>query len=138
MEGGCVNDEVDADAEEMGHRGVLKSRDPKKPSDEEVQEHMMTHLPYRNWCRHCVRGRGKELPHTKNKDEAELPEVHMDFMFMGDEDKPGETVAVLAVREKMTKMGMATVVPSKSTGEFVAKRVMAFLKEIGCEWAMLS
>jgi hypothetical protein len=57
----------------------------------------------------------------------------MDFMFMGDEDKPGETVAVLAVREKMTKMGMATVVPSKSTGEFVAKRVMAFLKEIGCE-----
>ena len=138
MEGGCVREQVDADVERMGHQEVVKSRDPKKPSDEGVREQMMTHLPYRDWCRHCVRCRGKELPHKKNNDETELPEVHMDSMFMGEEDKPGETVAVLVVREKTTKMGMANVAPSKSTGEFVAKRVMALLKEVGCEMGTLS
>ena len=28
---------------------------------------------------------------------------------------------------------MASVTPSKSTGEFIAKRVVAFMREVGCE-----
>ncbi len=33
--------------------------DPYQPTKEEVDQHNLTHLPYRSWCRHCVRGRGK-------------------------------------------------------------------------------
>ena len=35
------------------------------PSDAEVELHEPTHLPTRNWCRHCVRATGKESPHHK-------------------------------------------------------------------------
>ena len=27
-----------------------------KPSKEEWENHMRTHIPYRKWCPHCVRG----------------------------------------------------------------------------------
>ena len=40
---------------------------------------------------------------------------------------------VLVVREVQSKMTMSSAVPSKSTGTFIAKRVVAFLREIGCE-----
>ena len=32
----------------------------------------MTHLPYRSWCTHCVRGRGEAHPHTKSGDEEHV------------------------------------------------------------------
>ena len=31
---------------------------PYTPTKAEVYEHEVTHLPYRTWCKHCVRGRG--------------------------------------------------------------------------------
>ena len=87
------------------------------------------HLPFRSWRPHCVRGRGREADHKKLKDQAEgLHELHFDFMFMGQEDQPKQTLTVLVVRERRTKMVMATVVPSKSTGRFVAERVNTFIK----------
>ena len=43
--------------------------DPRLPSQKEVEEHNLTHLPYRNLCPHCVRGRGKDLDHRKSLDE---------------------------------------------------------------------
>ena len=33
------------------------------PTDKEVQEHLVNHLPFRAWCRHCVKGKAKGLPH---------------------------------------------------------------------------
>ena len=62
---------------------------------------MKTHLPFRNWCRHCVRGRGTEMPHQRVTGERELPEIHFDFAFLGDEGHPGETLPVLVVRERL-------------------------------------
>ena len=29
---------------------------PVRPSTKEVEEHMVTHMPFRSWCPHCVRG----------------------------------------------------------------------------------
>ena len=120
-----------------GERVAQKMIDPKLPSKEEVEKHMVTHLPFRNWCRDCVRGRGIEMSHKKAdpKREREVPEFHMDFAFPG-EESVGETadnLIVLVVRERLTKMLLSSVVPSKSTGEFIAKRVAAFMAETGCE-----
>ena len=30
---------------------------PQKPSASEVEEHRITHIPCRSWCRECVEGR---------------------------------------------------------------------------------
>lgn len=100
--------------------------DPLMPRDAEVREHKLTHLPFRSWCRHCVRGRGKEMAHFKTKDERGVPEFHLDFAFMGDEQDPGKTVPMVVVRERDTRMTMAAAAPSKSTGNYIAKRVAAF------------
>jgi hypothetical protein len=42
-------------------------------------------------------------------------------------------MTVLCGRERGTIITLSSTVPSKSTGEFAAKRVVAFLREIGCE-----
>ena len=104
-------------------------QDPKLPSREEGEEHSTRHLPYRNLCRHCVRGRGREAPHTRGKEDPSIPEVHIDFMFLGEEGST-EKLTVLVVKERVSKMLLAAVVPSKSVGEFAARRTVAFMREM--------
>ena len=59
-------DEFEVDIEgEPGDRKTKKMQDPKTPTRTEIEEHNLIHLPFRSWCRHCVRGRGKELPHKR-------------------------------------------------------------------------
>ena len=36
-----------------------------RPSKEEVNRHNVTHMPYRRWCPHCVRGKAKRRAHRK-------------------------------------------------------------------------
>ena len=139
VEGGAVSaaaehDEVTADEEvDRGVRRVRSMQDPRLPTPEEVREHELTHLPYRCWCRHCVRGRGKEAPHVTANGDGALPEVHFDFAFMGDEGDAGNTIPMLVAKVRDNKMVLATAVPRKSTGEFVVDRVMAFLREVGID-----
>ena len=107
-EGGDHEGEHDGeDEEQQGERKTMKVLDPVEPTEQEVAEHFLTHLPFRNWCRHSARGRGVEMPHKKGTGERTLPEVHFDFCFMGDEakgkdgTKVEETMPVLVVREVM-------------------------------------
>ena len=62
-----------------------------------------------------------------------MPELHLDYAFVGDEGQAGKTITMLVARERRTRMTMATAVPSKSTGTFVVERVLAFMKELGIE-----
>ena len=36
---------------------------PRLPTQEEIEQHELTHLPYRNWCPVCVKAKGKDLAH---------------------------------------------------------------------------
>ena len=130
--GGGFEDIVGQEEMECGKRKVVKRQDPKEPRPEEREEHEKTHIPFRSWCRHCVRGRGKEEACKRTDRRHDMAEVHMDFMFMGEEE--GEkTLAMLVTRERSSGMTMSTVAPRKSSGEWLAKRVMAFMREAGCE-----
>ena len=42
--------------------------------------------------------------------EKQVPEIHLDYMFMGDE-KEGETLAFLLARERETRAVLSTVAP---------------------------
>ena len=96
--------EVDLDREN-GHRVVRSLLDPKLPREEEVHRHNLTHMPYRSWCPHCVRGRGKEMSHRRRKDleEASIPEYHLDYCFPGDEDGNKLTVLVVVERHRQVR-----------------------------------
>ena len=112
---------------------IRKMLDPKLPTQDEIDLHMLSHLPYRNWCEHCVKGRGKEMDHKRAVEQRNTIEFHMDFCFPGAEDEK-ETLTILVIRERRTRMTMASVVPSKSMGMFIAKRGVAFMKEVGCQF----
>ena len=68
----------------------MKKMGPREPTSDEKEDHEKTHIPFRNWCRHCVRGRGKEEACRRDGRIPEVPEVHLDFMFMGDEKSAGD------------------------------------------------
>ncbi len=84
------DDEVEASDDEEAESGARKVKrvlDSKLPSHEEVREHRLTRLPYRSWCHHYVRGRGKEMNHERDKkdDEQGVPEYRVDYRFPGNE-----------------------------------------------------
>ncbi len=83
--------------------------DPTNPTKREIEEHEITHLPYRSWCWACVRGRGKAAPHRRGREPGGLPEVHVDFTFLGKKDEPGENTPCLVVKEANSKKRMATI-----------------------------
>ena len=116
---------------EESKRRMRNIGDPRLPSQKEVDEHFLTHVPYRNWCPHCVRGRGKDLDHRKSLDDDRcLREFSFDYCFLGDET--GVKITVLVGRERVTGMTMASVVPVKGTmGQFAVMKVLDFIKECG-------
>ena len=112
-------------------KGLRKMIDPCLPSQAEIDAHNLTHLPYRNWCVHCLRGRGKALPHQKSTKERSLLEIHVDYCFPGDEDG-SPTLKVLVCRERITSMTLAVVVDKKGGTTPTVERVVKFMKEVGC------
>ena len=133
MDDDGVSGEGEEDEEcEFGSKSAKKMQDPLKPSSAEVDDHMEIHLPYRSWCRHCVRGRGRQSAHMAGTQEPTISEVHFDYGFLGNEKEPGKTVPAMVAKERKSRLLMAAVTPTKTTGTYIAKRVMGFLKEIGC------
>ena len=76
-------------------------------------------------------GRGVDRRRTM-EEERQVPEVYLDYMFMGGEKK-GKTLAFLVARERETRAVLNTVVPRKTTGDWICRRLMAWRREIGLE-----
>ena len=58
------DDYVDGEAEEG--RAARGMPSPMVVSKQEKEQHELTHLPFRSWCSHCVRGRARNMMHKKN------------------------------------------------------------------------
>ena len=91
-------DDIECGTSEARRPNVLAN--PATPSRDEVNEHNITHLPYRSWCPHCVRGHGVNMGHyTRPKDmdtDNGLPTIHADYGFLSgeseeDSEKKGAT-----------------------------------------------
>ena len=60
-------------------------------------------------------------------EEPKMNEVHFDFAFLGKEDEPGKLTPMSVIRERMTRMTMATTMPTKLAGTFITSRIIARL-----------
>ena len=82
---GRVNEsDDDIKGEEFGKRMPVKMQDPKLSSLEEEREHVLTRLPYRSWCVHCVRGKGRAMDHRRQGDsERRVPKFIWIIAFLG-------------------------------------------------------
>ena len=59
------NMDCESDGGEFGERVRLLPK-PRTPSKAEWERHVVSHVPFRDWCRHCVAGRGLERRHQRH------------------------------------------------------------------------
>ena len=72
---GMEVEEAEGSEEEVNRADVVRrpkpARDPGQPTRMEEEEHSMSHLPYRSWCQHCVRGKARASAHRRGGDTGE-------------------------------------------------------------------
>jgi hypothetical protein len=78
-----IGSDGEAPEQDPGDKRVMrKMANPLLPTASEVEEHRLTHLPFRSWCPFCIKGRGVERSHFRaERDEDALGEVHLDYCF---------------------------------------------------------
>ena len=88
------------------------------PTLAEREKHERTHIPYRNWCRHCVAARASNPAHrgrrfaTAVEEDKDMKLVSYDYCFM--RDQPGsQSAKILVSKDRATRMVSAHVVPVK-------------------------
>ena len=89
---GGIGPEIEAEGIPVDAQEARPIFDPRLPSQQEVDIHYLTYLPYRNWCPVCIKAKGKENPHLKQYGKIKvLPVVSLDYDSYGqdfDEEKP--------------------------------------------------
>ena len=88
---------------------------PIQPTQAMIDEHNVSHLPYRPWCPACVRGKGKSMAHRcdRRKEESLFPVVSIDYI--ADHEMP-----VLVVHDRAPKSRVKeclTLTPSARCAE---------------------
>ena len=124
-----ANGEEENEAEAMGEDEEISEevrvpaivKGPQKVTEKEREDHEALHLPYRAWCKYCVRGRGRNMPHAKKKDGKddmeEVPKVSMDYFFLSEADKKANKNPMLVMIDEKTKDRYARAVGQKGIGD---------------------
>ena len=85
-EGEVMGESEERGAEQEEAREVKAPPIPMTPSREEVRQHRLKHHPYREWCPHCVRGKGREDRHTGSTQKdvyLGIPKLASDYFYIG-------------------------------------------------------
>ena len=105
----CENElnDLDSDADDEHEEG-MKAKNVKNvylPSQQEIEEHELTCLPFRDWCPHCVQGKGVSAAHRKRKkEEMQIPVISMDYMGLTKRE-PGEGEnPIIVIVDRKSKM----------------------------------
>ena len=48
-------------------KSVKMKKTPRQPSQREREEHERTHLPFRDWCTHCIKAKSRNDPHKRDR-----------------------------------------------------------------------
>ena len=74
----------DAEAAEFEVRRPQLCKSQIAPSKQEQAGHNITHLPFRGWCRHCLRAKARALAHRTGfqLEEQLVPLISFDYAFM--------------------------------------------------------
>ena len=114
-----ATDEIEEEGEEG--REPRAGASPKTPSRLEREQHELTHTPYRSWCDHCVRARGRNRPHQakkpEEKDEATVPRISFDYFFLSEEEETTNKNPILVMLDESTGEKYDRGVDHKGLGE---------------------
>ncbi len=103
-----------------------------KPSQEMIDDHEWTHLPFRSWCKRCAMGRAQEHPHRQiEKEELGIPVISWDYYYMkrpndGKEKKEhddyDDEIPMVAWTDSNSKAVGSFAVPNKGECEYAIRR----------------
>ena len=85
--GEAREDEADGQGDEISEGEVEDiapkrvAPDPGMPSQAEVDEHEVDHVPYRQLCEEFVKGRGTGEPHGPSEGAHAMPVVEFEYLF---------------------------------------------------------
>ena len=108
---------------------IPKKRDiSREPTKAEREQHEITHMPYRSWCEHCVRGKAVGGHHHRRIPEdmeGRIPMISMDYMYMRtsiSDDGDHDTMPILVIRDMGTRMIFSFAVPQKGVDTYAVRR----------------
>ncbi len=100
--------------------------DPGLPTQKQLDDHRIDHLPFRSWCPECVAGRATGEQHIARKEEKQISTFSMDHLYLTKSRVvereallEGEEVElkVLVAKDSKTKTIFAHAVVEKGAGE---------------------
>ena len=128
---------IEEEEAEEGNRPIYKDVEP-RPSKNDIEEHMMTHIPFRSWCPHCVRGKAKAAYHNmKAKGPEDISVVSMDYMYMETAESDDRGMPILVTKDRTTGWTSARVVPKKGKHPYAVKGVMQDIEWMGYKKVIL-
>ena len=110
------------------------------PIQEEFEEHMRTHIPFRNWCEFCVNGKSKNDPRKSSAGEERslgeegVPTVGIDYTFPRmEKDKRGteEGMPIIVMKNSKDKWTSAFIVPQKGVCDYAVGAVSREIQNAG-------
>ena len=98
-------EEVSDESEDEEYEGFVKTLpNPTLPTQQMIDMRMVSHLPYANWCPHCVRGRGARYAHKQVKDrDDQVPVICGDYCIYE------EHMTMLVMIDRRTKFIFAHI-----------------------------
>ena len=122
-------------------KSVKMKKTPRQPSQREREEHERTHLPFRDWCTHCIKAKSRNDPHKREtdvmKDEESIDDaistVSFDYSYFNDnlgKMTKEEYNEALSKGERMNRPMI--VIEDRETGAIVAH--MCSQKGPGDKW----
>lgn len=114
--------DLDLDEIQNGSNLPRMLPDPGTPSKQEIEEHSLTHLPFRAWCPHCVAARAKDMKHLVDrwKQSGNTPVIGVDYAFMNKTHSDLTTmssITTLVAKDQKSKHVCALPVPKKGVDE---------------------
>ena len=113
-------------------------RQPQQPTRQELEEHELTHVPFRDWCVHCCKGKVRNNPHRVNKEKDEETKenatttISMDYMYLTGKNKEDDKYPILVMVDRKTKAIVGHAVQCKgSKDDWAIKRVLLDIEDFG-------
>ena len=100
--------------------------DPGQPTQKQMEDHRIDHLPFRSWCPECVAARATGEQHIARKEEKLISTFSMDYLYLTksrvverEDLLAGEEVEmkVLVAKDSKSKIIFAHAVVTKGADE---------------------
>ena len=114
-------------------------------NQDEIEKHMLTHLPFQPWCAACVMARGRQDQHRSDetrRGDREIPTVSVDFCYTGysdnsaggqeeTEESEKDKLCCLVLHDSGTNDVHAVPVDEKKNLHFLTGEVVRFISWLG-------